>query len=60
LQQGGYATDPDYADKIVSLAAQIEQLNSAATDGRATVNAFKSAPPGPLTEPVPSKVNSNG
>jgi peptidoglycan hydrolase FlgJ len=80
LQQGGYATDPDYADKIVSLTAQIGELTAgestpgdsspghgsagpwrpAAVDGRHSVNPFKSAAPGPLTEPVPSKVNSNG
>lgn len=27
LQRGGYATDPGYADKIVSVAAQVDQLN---------------------------------
>jgi flagellar protein FlgJ len=29
LQQGGYATDPRYADKIVSVAAEVRRLASA-------------------------------
>jgi flagellar protein FlgJ len=50
LQRGGYATDPAYADKIVSVAAEIDRY----------VNSFKSSGNAPLTEPVPSRVNSNG
>jgi flagellum-specific peptidoglycan hydrolase FlgJ len=57
LQRGGYATDPGYADKIVSVAGQIDELSAARTD---SVNSFKSGGNSPLTEPVASRVNSNG
>jgi flagellar protein FlgJ len=40
LQRGGYATDPDYADKLVAVAAQIDRLN---------VKSFKSAPEAPIS-----------
>jgi flagellar protein FlgJ len=33
LQRGGYATDPNYADKVVKVAAEVKELTS--------VNAFK-------------------
>jgi flagellar protein FlgJ len=39
LQRGGYATDPRYADKLVSVAAEIASLN---------VKSFKSAPESPI------------
>ncbi len=57
LQRGGYATDPAYADKIVSVASQIDELGAGRND---SVNSFKSGGNSPLTEPVPSRVNSNG
>jgi len=40
LQRGGYATDPDYADKLVAVAAQIDRLD---------VKSFKSAPEAPIS-----------
>jgi len=45
LQRGGYATDPSYADKLMSVAAQLGLA--------ANVNSFKSdgVPPIPGTEP---------
>jgi flagellar protein FlgJ len=57
LQRGGYATDPGYADKIVAVAGQIDQLSAAR---EVSVNSFKSGGNSPLTDPVPSRVNSNG
>jgi flagellar protein FlgJ len=66
LQRGGYATDPGYADKIVSVAAQIDQLNldelAASRPGAASdyVNSFKSAAAEPITPREPSRVNRNG
>lgn len=38
LQRGGYATDPDYASKLVAVAADV----------RTSVNAFKTADAGPI------------
>jgi flagellar protein FlgJ len=43
LQRGGYATDPAYADKIVAVAAQIDN-----------VTAFKSAATSPISTRGPS------
>jgi peptidoglycan hydrolase FlgJ len=48
LQRGGYATDPEYANKLVALA---ERLPLAAD-----VNSFKSAP----ETPIPSSRMNNG
>jgi peptidoglycan hydrolase FlgJ len=47
LQRGGYATDPDYANKLVSVAAQLgmRQPIAAATPASLKVNS-----PAPLTE----------
>jgi flagellar protein FlgJ len=57
LQRGGYATDPAYADKIVAVAGQIDELTAARGE---SVNSFKSGGNSPLTGPVSSRVNSNG
>jgi flagellar protein FlgJ len=57
LQRSGYATDPAYADKIVAVAGQIADLTAARAD---SVNSFKSSGNSPLTEPVSSRMNSNG
>lgn len=43
LQRGGYATDPDYARKLVAVAAEVGQ--------RVAVNSFKSG----LAEPIPAQ-----
>jgi flagellar protein FlgJ len=51
LQRGGYATDPDYARKLVAVAAEI--------DHRTSVNSFKSASREPITARGPSRM-SNG
>lgn len=50
LQRGGYATDPDYARKLVAVAAEI---------GRTTANQFKSASREPIAEQGTSRM-SNG
>jgi peptidoglycan hydrolase FlgJ len=49
LQRGGYATDPAYADKLVAVAAQLDQLNS--------VNSFKSTADEPISTREPSSQN---
>lgn len=49
LQRGGYATDPRYADKVVAVAAQLDQLN---------VTGFKSAGNSPIQ--AASTVEGNG
>jgi flagellar protein FlgJ len=49
LQRGGYATDPRYADKVVAVAAQLDQLN---------VTAFKSGGNSPIQ--AASTVEGNG
>jgi len=50
LQRGGYATDPDYARKLVAVAAEI---------GRSAANQFKSASASPIAGQEPSRM-SNG
>jgi peptidoglycan hydrolase FlgJ len=49
LQRGGYATDPRYADKVVAVAAQLDQLN---------VTGFKSGGNSPIQ--AASTVEGNG
>jgi flagellar protein FlgJ len=44
LQRGGYATDPEYADKIVSIAQRLPLRQTPAAD----VTAFKSADAAPI------------
>jgi flagellar protein FlgJ len=55
LQRGGYATDPQYADKLVAVAAQIDRLD---------VKSFKSAPEAPIStqdsSSPPSRTRNNG
>jgi flagellar protein FlgJ len=51
LQRGGYATDPDYARKLVAVAAEVEQ--------RTAANSFKSGSPEPIPPQGPSRM-SNG
>ncbi|HUQ10033.1 MAG TPA: flagellar assembly peptidoglycan hydrolase FlgJ [Steroidobacteraceae bacterium] len=41
LQRGGYATDPQYAEKLVAVAAKLGSLD---------VNSFKSGDPSPIEE----------
>jgi peptidoglycan hydrolase FlgJ len=48
LQRGGYATDPDYARKLVAVAAEI---------GRTAANQFKSASREPIAEQGPRMSN---
>jgi len=50
LQRGGYATDPDYARKLVAVAAEI---------GRTAANQFKSDSGEPIAGQEPSRM-SNG
>ena len=47
LQRGGYATDPEYANKLVAVADQVAQRLPLAAD----VNSFKPAPDAPITSP---------
>ena len=49
LQKGGYATDPQYADKLVAVA---ERLGLAAP-----VTPFKSDSAKPITTAEPSRTN---
>jgi peptidoglycan hydrolase FlgJ len=49
LQKGGYATDPEYANKLVAVA---ERLGLAAP-----VTSFKSDSPAPITNAEPSRTN---
>jgi flagellar protein FlgJ len=50
LQQGGYATDPDYANKLVSIAAQLGLTGD--------VTAFKSEGAQPIPKAEPSRMNN--
>ena len=52
LQRGGYATDPDYARKLVSVAAEVGQ--------RIAANAFKSGSQEPIPAQGPMRMSSNG
>jgi flagellar protein FlgJ len=47
LQRGGYATDPEYADKLVATTNQVTQRLPIAAD----VNSFKPEPDAPISEP---------
>jgi flagellar protein FlgJ len=61
LQRGGYATDPAYADKVVSVAAQVDRLSAGPLNN---VNSFKSADAAPINPRDPSspplRTRSNG
>ena len=61
LQRGGYATDPAYADKVVSVAAQVDRLIAGSLNN---VNSFKSADAAPINPRDPSspplRTRSNG
>jgi flagellar protein FlgJ len=48
LQQGGYATDPNYAQKVVAVAAEVRSLTSSPAPNHAP-GSFKSAAAAPLT-----------
>jgi len=50
LQRGGYATDPDYARKLVTVAAEVGQ--------RVAANSFKSGSPEPIAPQGPSRMNN--
>src|SRR5688572_9922186 len=60
LQRGGYATDPEYANKLVAtfqqVGAQIDGRQSAAAAAPANVKGFKSAD----ASPIPPQELSNG
>ncbi len=47
LQQGGYATDPRYANKLTAVAAQVASLLGG---GGAHETSFKLAGAGPITD----------
>jgi len=51
LQRGGYATDPDYARKLVAIAAEV--------GNRTAAKSFKSVAAQPIAEQGPSRI-SNG
>ena len=51
LQRGGYATDPDYARKLVAVAAEV--------GNRTAAKSFKSVAAEPIAEQGPSRM-SNG
>jgi flagellar protein FlgJ len=50
LQRGGYATDPDYANKLSAVAAEVRQ--------RIAANEFKSNSAGPIAAQGPSRMNN--
>jgi peptidoglycan hydrolase FlgJ len=52
LQRGGYATDPDYARKLVSVAAEVGQ--------RIAADSFKSGSQEPIPAQGPMRMSSNG
>lgn len=56
LQRGGYATDPEYADKLVATFEKVAARQSIAADAPADVKRFKSAD----ATPIPSQELSNG
>ncbi len=56
LQRGGYATDPEYANKLVSIAAQIPVRQTIAADVSNNVKGFKSD----AATPIPGQELSNG
>jgi peptidoglycan hydrolase FlgJ len=55
LQRGGYATDPGYADKLVSIAEQLgvtpEGRTTIAADVPRNVKGFKLEPDSPISDP---------
>jgi peptidoglycan hydrolase FlgJ len=55
LQRGGYATDPDYADKLVAVAAT---LFGSKRGLAADVTQFKSASATPIPNAEPSRMNN--
>jgi flagellar protein FlgJ len=56
LQRGGYATDPDYADKLVATFEKVSLRQSIAADAPADVKRFKSVD----ASPIPPQELSNG
>ena len=62
LQQGGYATDPDYAHKVTSVAGQVvATLSQAATSTASPALKFGDARPIPAaTGPAPGEELSHG
>jgi flagellar protein FlgJ len=56
LQRGGYATDPQYADKLAAAFDQVCERQSIAADAPADVKRFKSAD----ASPIPPQELSNG
>ena len=56
LQRGGYATDPEYANKLVAIAERIPVRQSIAASAPTSVNGFKSD----ATAPIPPQELSNG
>jgi len=55
LQHGGYATDPEYANKLIAIAEQVAERLSAPLADRQTnatdVNSFKSEADTPISKP---------
>jgi flagellum-specific peptidoglycan hydrolase FlgJ len=47
LQEGGYATDPNYAQKVVAVAAEVRSLT--AGNSNSSGEGFKTAAALPLT-----------
>jgi len=56
LQDGGYATDPGYADKLVATAQRIAQRQEIAAAAPRDVNSFKTA----ANPPIPGTRLNNG
>jgi flagellar protein FlgJ len=56
LQRGGYATDPDYANKLVAVAEQLAAPGGGRLRLAADVSSFKSA----ADEPIPMARLNNG
>ncbi len=56
LQSGGYATDPQYANKLVATFERVSARQSIAADAPADVKQFKSAD----ATPIPPQEQSNG
>jgi peptidoglycan hydrolase FlgJ len=61
LQQGGYATDPDYAQKVTAVAGQVVSTLARATTGGATALKFSAALPMTSgSRPAPGEELSHG
>jgi len=56
LQRGGYATDPEYANKLVAMFEKVSARQTIAADAPADVKRFKSAD----ASPIPPQELSNG